>query len=96
MVIRFLMVPAIFMLFVSWQKIEKPELVNTETDNVAAHRSLYLSMFGEDLVAGEGRRTQMRMIIGEFGSDQNKHAALYEAFLNDVKSKPRFHESPPD
>jgi hypothetical protein len=29
MVIRFLMVPAIFMLFVSWQKIEKPELVNT-------------------------------------------------------------------
>ena len=66
-----------------------------ETDNIAAHRSLYLSMFGEDLVAGEGRRTQMRMIIGKFGSDQNKHVSLYEAFLNDVKLKPRFHESPP-
>jgi len=66
-----------------------------ETDNIAAHRSLYLSMFGEDLVAGEGRRTQMRMIIGKFGSDQNKHTSLYEAFLNDVKLKPRFHESPP-
>jgi len=67
-----------------------------ETDNIAAHRSLYLSMFGEDLVAGEGRRTQMRMIIGKFGSGQNKHASLYQAFLNDVKSKPRFHDSPPD
>jgi hypothetical protein len=66
-----------------------------ETDNIAAHRSLYLSMFGEDLAAGEGRRTQMRMVIGKFGSDQNKHVSLYEAFLNDVKSKPRFHESPP-
>lgn len=66
-----------------------------ETDNIAAHRSLYLSMFGEDLVAGEGRRTQMRMVIGKFGSDQNEHASLYQAFLNDVKSKPRFHDSPP-
>ena len=66
-----------------------------ETDNIAAHRSLYLSLFGEDLAAGEGRRTQMRMIIGKFGSDQNKHASLYEAFLDDVKLKPRFHESPP-
>jgi hypothetical protein len=47
-----------------------------ETDNIAAHRSLYLSMFGEDLVAGEGRRTQMRMVIGKFGSDQNEHAFL--------------------
>lgn len=66
-----------------------------ETDNIAAHRSLYLSLFGEDLVAGEGRRTQMRMIIGEFGSDPNKHASLYNAFLNDVKLKPRTHESTP-
>ena len=69
---------------------------NPETDNIAAHRSLYLSMFGEDLAAGEGRRTQMRMIIGKFGSDQNKHISLYDAFLNDVKSIPRFHDSPPD
>ena len=69
---------------------------DAEKDNVAAHRSLYLSLFGEDLAAGEGRRTQMRMIIGEFGSDQNKHISLYEAFLDDVKSIPRFHQSPPD
>lgn len=66
-----------------------------ETDDIAAHRSLYLSLFGEDFVAGEGRRTQMRMIIGKFGSDPNKHASLYEAFLNDVKLKPRFHETKP-
>lgn len=66
-----------------------------ETDNIAAHRSLYLSLFGEDLVAGEGRRTQMRMIIGKFRSDPEKHASLYEAFLNDVKLKPRSHEITP-
>lgn len=66
-----------------------------KTDDIAAHRSLYLSLFGEDLVAGEGRRTQMRMIIGKYGSDPNKHASLYEAFLNDVKLKPRFHEITP-
>ena len=66
-----------------------------ETDDIAAHRSLYLSLFGEDLVAGEGRRTQMRMVIGKFGSDPKKHASLYEAFLNDVKLKPRSHESTP-
>lgn len=66
-----------------------------KTDNIAAHRSLYLSLFGEDFVAGEGRRTQMRMIIGKFGSDPDKHTSLYEAFLNDVKLKPRFHESTP-
>ena len=64
-----------------------------ETDDIAAHRSFYLSLFGEDLVAGEGRRTQMRMIIGEFGSDPEEHASLYEAFHKDVNLKPRFYES---
>ena len=66
-----------------------------ETDDIAAHHSFYLSLFGEDFVAGEGRRTQMRMIIGKFGSDPKKHASLYEAFLNDVMLMPRSHESTP-
>ena len=62
---------------------------DADTDSIVAHRSLYLSLFGEDLAAGEGRRTQMRMIIDDFGSDPEKHAALYESFLKDVESKPR-------
>jgi hypothetical protein len=62
---------------------------DAENDNVAGHRSLYLSLFGEDFKAGEGRRTQMRMVIGDFGSDPEKHKELYQTFLNDVKSKPR-------
>jgi len=58
-------------------------------DNVSDHRSLYLSMFGEDFKAGQGRRTQIRMVIGEYGSDPEKHKELYQSFLNEVKSKPQ-------
>jgi len=60
-----------------------------QNDNVAGHRSLYLSLFGEDFKAGEGRRTQMRMIIDEFGSEPQKHEELFRSFLNDVETKPR-------
>ena len=60
-----------------------------ENDNVAGHRSMYLSLFGEDFKAGEGRRTQMRMIIDDFGSTPEKHRELYQTFLNEVESKPR-------
>lgn len=42
---------------------------DAETDNFARHRSLYLSLFGDDFQPGAGRRTQMRMIIDDFGSD---------------------------
>jgi hypothetical protein len=59
------------------------------SDNVAGHRSLYLSLFGEDFKAGEGRYTQMRMVIDDFGSDPAKHMDLYHSFLKDVESKPR-------
>ena len=60
-----------------------------DTDGVARHRSLYLSLFGEDFQPGEGRRTQMRMIIDDFGSDPKKHAELYQTFLKDVGPAPR-------
>lgn len=62
---------------------------DSENDNVAGHRSLYLSMFGEDFKAGEGRHTQMRMIIDDFGSNAEKHKELFKAFLKDTESKPR-------
>lgn len=60
-----------------------------ETDGVARHRSLYLSLFGGDFQPGEGRRTQMRMIVDDFGSDPKKHVELYQTFLKDVGSIPR-------
>lgn len=62
---------------------------DAENDPVAGHRSLYLSLFGEDLKAGEGRHTQMRMVIGDFGSDPGKHMELYQTFINEMSSKPR-------
>jgi hypothetical protein len=62
---------------------------DAEKDTIARHRSLYLSLFGEDFQPGEGRRTQMRMIIDDLGSDPTKHAKLYEQFLAEVKSFPR-------
>ncbi len=62
---------------------------DAENDNVAGHRSLYLSLFGEDFKAGEGRHTQMRMIIDDFGSDAEKHKELFRSFLKDMESKPR-------
>ncbi|MFC1761114.1 hypothetical protein ACFL6U_03440 [Planctomycetota bacterium] len=60
-----------------------------EEDNLADHRSLYLSLLGEDLAAGQSKRTQMRLIIDQFGSAPEKHAALYEEFLKEVKNIPR-------
>lgn len=65
-------------------------------DNVAGHRSLYLSLFGEDFKAGEGRYTQMRMIIDDFGSDPKKHQELYQTFLKEVESKPRSFQINPE
>ncbi len=62
---------------------------DAENDDVAGHRSLYLSLFGENLKAGEGRHTQMRMIIDDFGSDAEKHKELFRSFLKDMESKPR-------
>ena len=59
------------------------------TDNVADHRAFYLSLFGDDLKAGEGRRTQMRMIIGNYESNAEKHAALYKAFIDEVSVNQR-------
>jgi hypothetical protein len=67
-----------------------------ENDNVAGHRSLYLSLFGEDFKAGEGRHTQMRMIIDDFGSDPEKHRELYRTFLNDMESKQRSFQINPE
>ena len=65
-------------------------------DNVADHRSLYLSLFGEDFKAGEGRHTQMRMIVGEYGSSPEKHEELYQTFINEMKEKSRSFQINPE
>lgn len=59
------------------------------TDNVAGHRALYLSLFGEDFKAGQSRYSQMRMVIGNYGSDPEKHTQLYQSFLKEQEAKPR-------
>jgi hypothetical protein len=69
---------------------------NNNNDNVAKHRSLYLSLFGNDFKAGEGRNTQMRMVIGKYNSDPAKHLELYQKFLKDQESKPRTFYINPD
>ena len=66
------------------------------SDNVADHRSIYLSLFGEDLKAGEGRHTQMRMIVGNYGSNPEKHQELYQTFINEVKALPRSFQINPE
>lgn len=65
-------------------------------DNVAGHRSLYLSLFGDDFKAGEGRRTQMRMVIGDYVSNPEKHKELYQIFLNEMEPKPRSFQINPE
>ncbi len=67
-----------------------------KTDNVADHRALYLSLFGDDFKAGEGRYTQMRMVIGKFDSDAEKHNKLYQTFLKEQELKPRTFQINPE
>jgi hypothetical protein len=62
---------------------------NNANDNVAKHRCVYLSLFGDDFKAGEGRSTQMRMVIGKYNSNAEKHKELYQSFLKEQESKPR-------
>lgn len=68
-----------------------------DKDNVAGHRALYLSLFGEDFKAGQSRHSQMRMVIGNYGSNAEKHTQLYQSFLKAQESKPRtFYVNPND
>ncbi len=69
---------------------------NNTKDNVAKHRCVYLSLFGQDFKAGEGRNTQMRMVIGKYDSNPEKHKELYQAFLKDQETKPRTFYTNPD
>ena len=65
-------------------------------DNVSAHKALYLSLFGEDFKAGQSRYSQMRMVIGNYGSNPEKHEQLYQSFLKEQEAKPRTFYINPD
>ena len=68
-----------------------------ERDGVAAHRSLYVSLFGRDLHPGHGWRTQVRLVVDDFGGREEVHMQLYEEFLAEVSSTERmFHTNPKD
>jgi len=46
------------------------------------HRSLYLSLFGRDLKAGETASAQARLVIGAFQDDEIVN--LYKEYRNSV------------
>jgi hypothetical protein len=56
-----------------------------ERDGVAAHRSMYLSLFGRDLYPGHSWRTQIRMAVDDWGARQAAHMQLYQDFLSEVR-----------
>jgi hypothetical protein len=57
-----------------------------QTDPVAGHRGLYLSLFGRDLAAGEAWRTRVRLVVDAFAGDAAKHLREYERFIGEAAS----------
>jgi len=53
----------------------------TPPDGVAGHASLYLSLFGQDLAAGQTARARSRLVIGHLSDEQALE--LYEAYVKE-------------
>ncbi len=58
----------------------------TPPDRVSAHHSIYLSLFGGDLKAGQTARALLRLTVGRDITDA-KAVELYNAFLNQTKDR---------
>ena len=56
----------------------------TPPDGVAGHVSLYLSLFGRDLAAGQRARARCRIVFGRNVSDPQA-IALYETYIQEQK-----------
>lgn len=56
-------------------------------DNVAGHSSLYLSLFGKDVAAGETARAHCRMVIAK-GLDNEQVLQRYAKYLEQRKAEP--------
>jgi hypothetical protein len=53
-------------------------------DNIAGHGSVYMSLFGKDLAAGQSARAHVRLIIEHNLSDQ-RAVELYEQYVEERK-----------
>jgi hypothetical protein len=53
-----------------------------ERDDVGHHNSLYISLFGRDIHAGETARARLRMVLDRSGCDPTAHHGHYRAFLD--------------
>ncbi|MBN2474260.1 MAG: hypothetical protein JXB62_06615 [Pirellulales bacterium] len=60
----------------------------TPPDGVAGHASLYLSLFGRDLDAGQTARARMRLVVGRSLTDQQA-IQLYEAYRDTAEPYPQ-------
>ena len=58
-------------------------------DRVAAHRGIYLPLFGKTLRPGTGWQTQARMVIDAFGNESSRHLQVYRQFREEVALKSR-------
>ncbi len=60
---------------------------NPASADAAGYRSLYLSLFGKDLAAGETAKAHCRLLLGRELSDEDA-VARYRAFLNPTSPTP--------
>jgi hypothetical protein len=60
-----------------------------QVDRVAAHRGIYLPLFGQDLRPGLGWQTQARMVIDDLERNPATHLKLYREFCDQVACRPR-------
>ena len=58
----------------------------TPPDGVAGHQSLYLSLFGQDISAGQTARARTRLVVGKDISDA-RAVDLYSQYLAGIPSK---------
>ncbi len=57
---------------------------DSDTDGLARHRSLYMHLFGQTICPGEARRTRVRLVVGEYGRDVERHLEVYRAFIREA------------
>ncbi|MBN1346308.1 MAG: hypothetical protein JXQ73_26710 [Phycisphaerae bacterium] len=56
----------------------------TPPDGVAGHHSMYFSLFGGDVKAGQSAKARFRMVVGR-GIDPRRAVELYEAFVKETQ-----------
>jgi len=57
-------------------------------DMIARHRSIYLSLFGQDVAAGQRAQAHCRFVIGQHLSHE-RAIGLYETFVGSARLKPQ-------